>query len=398
VRARLPALFVLVCAVPQLTWAATYKVTNTDSSGYKSLRWAIQKANSHLGPDRIIFDASLSGQTIRPTSRLDLLTDNATTVDGDLDNDGAPDITLDGELQPWGDGLRVSGEGCVVEGLSIVRFKHAGLALLDAVNCRVRNCHLGVALDGQTPLRNGYTDLHVLSGNSHQIGAPGAGNLFAGGSTQGRFTLLIEDAEDCAIESNYFGMNRAGTAALGAKGSGLKLLRSSGQCGGHVVRGNVFADLYRGVDMSASTGNTVRGNLFGLAADGATALPIRDTGVFLFCDSANNRIGGLTPAARNVFVGKGAPSTGVGLWGTGCDRNWVQGNYFGMNAAGTARASLAYCISIGASAGAQIIGGNTKAAGNYLTPKGSVTYGVLLMSGGSGTLIRNNTFGRPMAG
>jgi len=45
--------------------------------------------------DTITFDSSLSGQTITLNSELPELTADA-TIDGDLDDDGTPDITIDG--------------------------------------------------------------------------------------------------------------------------------------------------------------------------------------------------------------------------------------------------------------------------------------------------------------
>ena len=50
--------------------------------------------------------------------------------------------------------------------------------------------------------------------------------------------------------------------------------------------------------------------------------------------SANNRIGGLTPAARNVISGNAG--TGIVLGNSTATGNVVQGNYIGVNVTGTA--------------------------------------------------------------
>ena len=73
----------------------TIDVTNTDDSGPGSLRDAVNSANSNSEADTIVFDSSLSGETIALTGdQLEITT--SVTIDGDLDNNNEPDITIDG--------------------------------------------------------------------------------------------------------------------------------------------------------------------------------------------------------------------------------------------------------------------------------------------------------------
>ncbi len=72
---------------------ASFTVTNTNDSGAGSLRQALLDANSTLGADIIRFDSSLSGQVIRLTSG-ELTVADDLTIEGDLDGDGTPDITV----------------------------------------------------------------------------------------------------------------------------------------------------------------------------------------------------------------------------------------------------------------------------------------------------------------
>lgn len=82
---------------------STITVTNTNDSGAGSLRAALASAGSG---DTITFDAGLSGQVIRLTTGY--MTANAVvTIDGDLDNDGRPDITITGDKN--GDDILVAG-------------------------------------------------------------------------------------------------------------------------------------------------------------------------------------------------------------------------------------------------------------------------------------------------
>ncbi|MGK7911175.1 MAG: choice-of-anchor Q domain-containing protein [Synechococcus sp.] len=73
---------------------ATFTVTNTWNGGAGSLRKAIVDSNSTAGADEIEFDSSLSGKKINLKSQL-VISDDL-TINGDIDNDGTPDITVDG--------------------------------------------------------------------------------------------------------------------------------------------------------------------------------------------------------------------------------------------------------------------------------------------------------------
>jgi len=77
------AIGVVALALSATVWGSTYTVQNLNSSGYHSLRWAIQKANSHAGADRITFAGGLAGSVIKPTTALDPISDANTTFDGD---------------------------------------------------------------------------------------------------------------------------------------------------------------------------------------------------------------------------------------------------------------------------------------------------------------------------
>ena len=73
---------------------ASFTVTNTNDSGVGSLRQAIIDANETPEADTIAFSESLSGQAITLGSGQLEITESL-TIDGDLNNDGAPDITVD---------------------------------------------------------------------------------------------------------------------------------------------------------------------------------------------------------------------------------------------------------------------------------------------------------------
>src|SRR5882724_6954074 len=70
---------------------STYHVMNNADDGTGSLRAAIVAANAHLGADKIVFDASLSGQAIALTSGELLITDDLT-----INGLGASNLTVSG--------------------------------------------------------------------------------------------------------------------------------------------------------------------------------------------------------------------------------------------------------------------------------------------------------------
>ncbi|MEO5966125.1 MAG: CSLREA domain-containing protein, partial [Candidatus Limnocylindrales bacterium] len=126
----------------------------------------------------------------------------------------------------------------------------------------------------------------------------------------------------------------SGTNAFGAFG-----LRIAG--GDSEVRGLVLNSWYNpAVQLERWGGNTVAGNWFGLDATGTIRTPNNSSGVTVY--SSGNLIGGTSAADRNVLSGS---SSGVSIGKSRATAplphdNVVQGNYVGLNAAGTAAISV----------------------------------------------------------
>ena len=87
--------------LPASASAANFLVTSLADSGLGSLRQAILDANANGAADTITFDETLAGGTILLSSgELTIADDTADpdlTIDGDVDGDGAPDITVDAQ-------------------------------------------------------------------------------------------------------------------------------------------------------------------------------------------------------------------------------------------------------------------------------------------------------------
>jgi hypothetical protein len=128
----------------------------------------------------------------------------------------------------------------------------------------------------------------------------------------------------------------------------------------------------------------IEGNFIGTNATGTAALPNGGSGVVLVLGH-NNTIGGTTPAARNLISGN--IGDGVVL---GNPNNFVQGNFIGTDVTGS--------MALGngqrgvTSAGLNLIGGDTAAAGNVISGNNR---GIEL---GSGDLVQGNFIGTDLTG
>jgi hypothetical protein len=380
----------------------TYRVRNSNDSGVGSLRWALEQANSHIGRDVIVFAPRMSGKVIRPGTELPTILDHRTIIDGDTDDDGKPDVALNGgdlaAYKLYYSGLQIQGARyCKIIGLAVTNFQDYGIAIRDGKYNTVQSCHLGVNLAGTKAVPNGDSDLFLDNAHHNTIGGASAseGNVFGCGGYHG---VHVYGSDDNTLTGNCFGLARGGMSVLGTGVEGIQLYQSDGnQIGGPGGRRNLFGGLNTGTDLDLSSNNTIGGNYFGLGRDGSTPLAIQSSGVLVRQASTHNTIGGTTTGARNVFAG--GATTGVQLTGSGVANNKVQGNYFGMNAAGTKRRRLVYGVSIDASAGAQLIGGGTAKAGNYFvsTHPTYTVYGCVVGSGAD-TVVQRNRFGVLPAG
>lgn len=388
------AVFLLACCT---CLANTYRVRNTLDSGAGSLRQAILNANGHAGSDTIVFASAMAGKAIKPLTPLPALTDAGTTLDGDIDDDGDPDVVLDGFQVGDADGLRVEANNCIVEGLVLVRFAETAIRIEQVKGCTVRSCHIAANLNGTKGTAATYNGIVVSGGQGHTIGGAGRGNIIDCGKPVGSYPqgcgVLLLGSRSNTISNNHFGLNRAGNGVLGEGATGLVIRDQSGvRSRDNLVRSNRFAGLGLGVQVIASDGNKIEGNTFGLAADGNTGLPIRWQGISIESGSKSNTVGGTAAGQRNTFAGDAW--AGVRISGSGTSNTRIQGNAFGSNVAGKREKPLRHGVEVMFGSGSVTIGGPTAASANYFTPNSTVQdrLGVML-SDGTGHVISNNYFG-----
>jgi len=281
------------------TSAATV-VTNTNDSGPGSLRQALLDANADLStPDVITFNIPTSDPgfdgttfTIQPLSELPVVR-QSTVVDGTSQtaftgdtNPFGPEIVLNGDLQPSGNGLLISGDGNRIESLVLNGFP--GLATgvvrnVDPVSTdnAIVGCYVGTDATGTVAVANGSG---VFIGGFGSAFAQAQRNRVEGNLISGNLGDAFStcDAADGLILNNRIGTDRTGTLPLGNGGHGIAFV-----CAGsprNRVEGNVIAwnggdgisdqpDYRFGVAFTAGghQGNLIRGNSIhsngGLAID-----------------------------------------------------------------------------------------------------------------------------------
>ena len=179
------------------------------------------------------------------------------------------------------------------------------------------------------------------------------------------------------VLGNFIGTDVTGTRALPNNLAGVDLSGTENTVGGttagarNLISGNGGAGI-----LIASTGassNLVQGNEIGTDVTGAVALGNAGSGVSVY--SANNTIGGPSPAARNLISGNGLD--GINLTNAAATGNLVQGNFIGTDVTGASKLGNARfgvvinsVIDSDSPAGSNnTIGGSATGAGNLISGK-----------------------------
>ena len=175
----------------------------------------------------------------------------------------------------------------------------------------------------------------------------------------------LPDITDPVIIDGYTQAGATPNANSITQGSNTVLkieLNSQGlviSAGDSTVRGLAFPSIL----LSTNGGNVIEGNFIGTDATGTVA----QAGLFgvRISESADNTIGGTSPAARNIISGatRGVDISGFG----GSQGNRVQGNFIGTDASGTTSLANGRGVSLVSSGVSTTIGGPTPAAGNIIS-------------------------------
>ncbi|MBM3499773.1 MAG: hypothetical protein FJX74_14020 [Armatimonadetes bacterium] len=391
--------------------AATFTVTNNLDAGAGSLRDAIEQSNANGVADTITFALAVKAEPIILASGLPNLTEGRLTINGDLINDGSPDIGLDAAALS-GTVLQVRSPSNTIRGLRITRAGGAALALNhpDAQDNRVVGCFLGTDKTGELALGNNYGVLITNGARNNRIGdtGPNDGNVISGNHLVG---VLIAAADGTRILGNLIGVSATGEFPLG-NGTGV-LISDSEDCrvgngtegGRNVIGGNdtqvegpdasagppdtsaavlPFEPGY-GVFLLRGGGHLVAGNHIGTNAAGTEAVRNGRSDVLLR-NTVNALIGGTGSGSRNVLQDGIQIEQSRGAT--------VQGNNIGVDATGNVGLDGEEGLWLWSAVNCTI-GGSTAGARNVISGHRYREVGV---QGGRGNRIHGNFIGLNRAG
>jgi hypothetical protein len=183
--------------------------------------------------------------------------------------------------------------------------------------------------------------------------------------------------------------------ALGFSGNGLYISGGSGS----TVRGLVLNRWgISAVRVDQSAGNTIEGNFVGTDPTGMT-IPGVSTWLVYVSGGSNNLVGGTTPAARNIITGSEGGGGNNLLIEVSSD-NTVQGNYFGINAAGVAvqPTDTLDDVVISSSSGTTF-GGTVPGAANVVyAPRVGIKFGQANATPTTNNVVEGNLIGTDASG
>ena len=229
------------------------------------------------------------------------------------------------------------------------------IALYDSANHRVEGNYMGTDASGQNALPNGtrfgHATINLIRASGSTIGgtAVGAGNAISG-NNGGGVSIDGPGANSNIIQGNIIGPALSLTVSLGNNGPGVRVgegvagttIGGAAAASGNVIAGSKWADVeLRG------TQAVVQGNIIG--TNPAGTLSLRKTypdnsntgGLYVGSTAADNLVGGSVAAARNLIA------AAQGLWIEG-QRTRFEGNYLGVTAAGGAGLGM-FATAIGTS-------------------------------------------------
>jgi CSLREA domain-containing protein len=365
-----------------------------------SLRDAILLANASVSGDVINFliidcggpDCTI---TISPTlGALPSLTGGYITINGF----SQPEISgrsirviVDGGNNINGNGFNITSNRNTIKGLSIQRFKWAGISIWGAAatNNTISGNNIGLDASGAITRPNAGGVVIGGQASNNTIGGDEEieRNLISGNTTHGVWIAYTSTLN--IVSGNYIGTDDTGTVDLGNGGDGvyisdgayLNTIGGNSSAKGNIISGNDLDGV--GIYGTNTVSNTVSANKIGLDEEGLYALSNNSHGVNIYGGSKGNVIGGTSTSERNLIAGNNieVSSCGVHLAGSDTRDNTIMGNHIGTNYWGNTAYPNRFGVSIENGAHHNTIGGDTSGEGNLIS--GNSYNGVSLS--GSGT-------------
>jgi len=307
--------------VPVLPHPVT--VTTTAETGPGSLVEAIGWANADGTPTSISFDPSLNGAAIMLTSPLPALTENATTINGDINSDCRPDIELNGG-DSVSTGVTVSSQANTIRGLAIKRVTSEAIFINNpgAQGNNIVCNYLGTNLAGTTAEGFGSYGVRINSGASNNwVGNADEGNLITTFSEGVR----IDGGSGNTVASNTIGFDVNGNPLVPPQ-RGIQTINSNNNWIGVFGGGNRIIGTTGGIDVSGGSGNEFRANWIGWPE--GTPNPM-GYGIRLHSGAANGSIGDPGAGQGNRIENNGG--SGIRLDWANADGVSIRGNSISKN-------------------------------------------------------------------
>jgi hypothetical protein len=270
-------------------------------------------------------------------------------------------------------------------------------------NNTVSGNYIGINADSTSELPNRDHGVYIIdSAQNNTIGGDTAGernvisgNLKAGVRIEGSGTMSN------TVSGNTIGLAADGTTGLGNDNDGVYITNgaqnntiggdTAGE--GNVISGNDLLGVR--IEGSGTTGNTLSGNIIGLAADGMTDRGNGQHGISIYGGAQNNTIGGDTAGERNVISGN--EWNGIQINGSGTMSNTVSGNHIGTDANGTTGLGNGWDgVSIYGGAQNNTVGGDADGERNVIS--GNQNGVVIVGSSTTGNTVSGNYIGLASGG
>jgi hypothetical protein len=208
----------------------------------------------------------------------------------------------------------------------------------------IQGNYIGLDLAGNADLGNGSVGILLNDAGGNTIGGktPAARNVISGNASTG-VQISNAGAINNLVRGNYIGTNAAGNAAVPNGNGGVQINMASANIvggsipagEGNLISGNTGNGVW--ITRTGANANLVRGNIIGLAANGA-ALGNTLNGVML-TDGQNNTIGDADLDLRNVISANGQHgillNDGSDAADSGSNDNTIRGNYIGTDVFGS---------------------------------------------------------------
>ena len=297
-------LIILLLLVAVNGYAQNYLVT-TNANGPGSLVEAVGSANSDGVPSTITFDLPQipSGFILLDGSLI--LTEDGTTIDGDFDGDGDPDITL--YTTNPADLLEIQSSGHTIQYLNLATginqsVNNAGIKIdgSGANNNTVIGCYLNTELTGTTPLATTfYNGIMIINGAT--------GNRIGGTTSSEKSTIVSSQAAGInitgssgnSIGANNIGANVTFSANFPNGTNGVEIISSSNTSVGNTFELNYVGS---GSQIAVLIDNSAQTSILNTKIDGAPF----STGIRFRNDCSQSKVGDGTDSGRNYIVTLGA--------------------------------------------------------------------------------------------